>query len=345
MIVATLETQRGRLLHRRGPRLLVVDEYQMLGDPQRGANYELALALAPPGTQLLLLSGSVGNPGDVAAWLQRLGREVELVVHHERPVPLEESVLDALPYQLDARSYGYWPRLVAKALLADLGPILVFAPRRAASEELARDLASALPVDDPLVLSPEQAALAGEKLAKLLRRRIAYHHSGLSYGARAGLIEPLAKTGQLRAVVATTGLAAGVNFSMRSVLVTDTKYSVRHFERHVLPEELLQMFGRAGRRGLDENGFVLVAPGAPAAGRCAAEEPQARHANRLAEPALGDGRGARAGRAATGGGGGAVASAFQRAGGAIGRGAFGGGRPPPLRAMGGRGAEAGWRSR
>ncbi len=64
-------------------------------------------------------------------------------------------------------------------------------------------------------------------------------------------------------MVATTGLAAGVNFSMRSVLVTDTRYSVRHFERHLQPEELLQMFGRAGRRGLDESGYVLVAPGRP----------------------------------------------------------------------------------
>ncbi len=269
VIVATLETQRGSLLHGRGPKLLVIDEYQMLGDPHRGANYELSLALAPAHTQLLLLSGSVGNPSDVAAWLRRLGRDVELVTHLERPVPLEEAVLDALPYQVNIRSgsngpgSGYWPRLVAKALLADLGPILAFAPRRLAAEEMARDLASALPVDDPLVLSPEQSALAGEKLGKLLRKRVAYHHSGLSYAARAGLIEPLAKTGQLRAVIATTGLAAGVNFSMRSVLVTDTRYNVRHFERHLAPEELLQMFGRAGRRGLDESGFVLVAPGRP----------------------------------------------------------------------------------
>ncbi len=269
VVVATLETQRGNLVAGRGPRLLVIDEYQMLADAHRGANYELALALAPPGTQLLLLSGSVGNPGDVAAWLRRLGRDVELVVHQERPVPLEESALDALPFQVNIRAgngspgTNYWPRLIAKALLADLGPILVFAPRRAAAEELARTLANALPVDDPLVLSPEQTALAGETLAKLLRKRLAYHHSGLSYAARAGLIEPLAKTGQLRAVVATTGLAAGVNFSMRSVLVTDTRYSVRNFERHLQPEELLQMFGRAGRRGLDESGYVLVAPGRP----------------------------------------------------------------------------------
>ncbi len=264
VVVATLETQRGRLLRRQGPRLLVIDEYQMLGDPHRGANYELALALAPPGTQLLLLSGSVGNPGDVAAWLTRLGRQVELVVHQERPVPLEEAVLDGLPFHVDPRAInGYWARFVAKALLAELAPILIFCPRRAASEDLARELAAALPVDEPLSLSAEQTALAGEKLAKLLRKRIAFHHSGLSYAARAGLIEPLAKAGQLRAVVATTGLAAGVNFSLRSVLVTDTRYSVRHFERHLLPEELLQMFGRAGRRGLDDCGYVLVAPGRP----------------------------------------------------------------------------------
>ena len=264
VVVATLETQRGNLLRRRGPRLLVIDEYQMLGDAQRGAGYELSLALAPAGTQLLLLSGSVANPGDTAAWLRRLGRDVELVSHHERPVPLEERVLETLAYQGDIRAIGsYWARLVAKALLADLGPILLFAPRRQSSEDLARDLAAALPIDDPLELSLEQAALAGEKLARLLRRRIAYHHSGLSYGARAGLIEPLAKAGQLRAVVATTGLAAGVNFSLRSVLVTETRYMVRHLEKHLLPEELLQMFGRAGRRGLDDCGYVLVAPGRP----------------------------------------------------------------------------------
>jgi superfamily II RNA helicase len=67
VVVATLETQRGRFLRREGPQFLVVDEYQLIGDPHRGVNYELALALAPANTQLLLLSGSVGNPQDVVA--------------------------------------------------------------------------------------------------------------------------------------------------------------------------------------------------------------------------------------------------------------------------------------
>jgi hypothetical protein len=86
---------------------------------------------------------------------------------------------------------------------------------------------------------------------------VAYHHSGLSYAARAGVVESLAKAGQLNVVVATMGLAAGINFSMRSVIVTDRRYFAGSFERQVEADELLQMFGRAGRRGLDEVGHAL----------------------------------------------------------------------------------------
>src|SRR6202035_1869666 len=71
VVVATLETQKGRFLRRDGPRLLVVDEYQLIADPIRGTSYEIILSLAPPETQLLLLSGSVGNPGDIVEWLRR----------------------------------------------------------------------------------------------------------------------------------------------------------------------------------------------------------------------------------------------------------------------------------
>src|SRR5881397_2033596 len=53
ILVATLETQKQRLIQGDGPTLLVVDEYQMLSDPDRGLNYEIAIALAPPQTQLL----------------------------------------------------------------------------------------------------------------------------------------------------------------------------------------------------------------------------------------------------------------------------------------------------
>ena len=277
VVVATLETQRTRFLRRDGPQLLVVDEYQMIGDPVRGVHYELALALAPPQTQLLLLSGSVGNPQDIVAWLQRIGRDAVLISHLQRPVPLEELDLRNLSdsqfvqsknvaHASGLRSSFFWPRMIGRALRADLAPVLIFAPRRNAAEEMAQSIASAMTLRDPLSLSSAQEALGGKKLAKLLRSRVAYHHSGLSYAVRAGLIEPLAKNGQLNVVVATMGLAAGINFSMRSVLITDTRYMAGNFERHVQPDELLQMFGRAGRRGLDETGYVLIVPDIPRLG-------------------------------------------------------------------------------
>jgi superfamily II DNA/RNA helicase len=266
VLVATLETQRARFLRRDGPKLLVVDEYQMIADPVRGVHYELALALASPETQLLLLSGSVQNPRDIVSWFQRIERDPVLISHDERPVPLEEIDLRALPDSAFVQTKSFWPRMIGKALRAELAPVLVFAPRRNASEEMAQAIASAMSLRDPLPLSAEQEALAGKRLAKLLRSRVAYHHSGLSYAVRAGLIEPLAKAGQLNVVVATMGLAAGINFSMRSVLVTDTRYKAGNFERHVEPDELLQMFGRAGRRGLDDVGYVLMLPDIPRLG-------------------------------------------------------------------------------
>ena len=258
VLVATLETQKNRLIQGDGPGLLVVDEYQMVSDRDRGLNYELAMALAPPQTQLLLLSGSVANPQDVVKWLLRLGRKAVLVRHDERPVPLDEVHANSLSYHVPSEIRGYWPRLVAKALAEDLGPILIFAPRRQAAESMANELARQLPTPNPLQLSTEQKLVVGEHLAKLLKSRVTYHHSGLSYGARAGVIEPLAKAGQLRVVVATMGLAAGVNFSLRSVALAGESYRRDEAEQLLKPDELLQMFGRAGRRGLDETGYVLI---------------------------------------------------------------------------------------
>ena len=266
VVVATLETQRGRLLRGEGPGLLVLDEFQMLGDDMRGVHYELAVALAPRHTQLLFLSGSVANPQDVVAWLQRIGRNAVLIEHRERPVPLEEADLFALPDSQFVKSNNFWARMVGRAIRAELSPVLIFAPRRAAAEQIARAIASAVPVREPLRLTQVQETAAGKELTKLLRNRVAYHHSGLSYAARAGVVEALAKSGQLNVVVATMGLAAGINFSMRSVIVTDRRYFAANFEHQVEADELLQMFGRAGRRGLDEVGYALYTDDLPRLG-------------------------------------------------------------------------------
>src|SRR3954469_3235549 len=194
VVVATLETQRGRFLRGEGPSLLVIDEFQMLGDKVRGVHYELAIALAPQKTQLLLLSGSVANPNDVVQWLNRIGREAILIQHHQRPVPLDERDVSGLPDSQFVQSRNYWARMLGRAVRAELAPVLIFAPRRAAAEQIAQAIASGVPVRDPLRLTPAQEAMAGKQLSKLLRNRVAYHHSGLSYAARAGVVEALAKS-------------------------------------------------------------------------------------------------------------------------------------------------------
>ena len=267
LVVATLEAQQT-------PRaaLYVVDEYQWLADPLRGNHYEGTILSLPSSTQLLLLSGSVANPGAVRDWLKRLerGRNVTLIEQRERPVPLDEVEIDSLARNVPEAITGYWTRRIAGALRDDLGPILVFAPHRKDAEKIARDIAARIPCPQPLRLTRDQENAAGPDLAKLLGQRVGFHHSGLSYVQRAGLVEPLAKGGQLRVVVATLGLSAGINFSLRSVLVTASSFTAGGFPREVMPSDLLQMFGRAGRRGLDEQGFVLVSERSPRLGQARA---------------------------------------------------------------------------
>lgn len=252
-------------------RLLVVDEYQWLSDPARGNHYEGVLLALPPTVQLLMLSGSVGNPVDVMDWLIRMGRDAVVVRTATRPVPLEEVDADDLVHGLPKEITGFWSRRLAGALREGLGPVLVFAPHRRDAERLARQFAREMPLSEPLTLTTAQEQAAGPHLAKLLRQRIAYHHSGLSYGQRAGVVEPLAKAGQLRAVVATLGLSAGINFSLRSVMLTADKYRVGVMEKPIAPHELLQMIGRAGRRGLDEVGYMLVSSRTPRLSRAASQ--------------------------------------------------------------------------
>ena len=119
-------------------------------------------------------------------------------------------------------------------------------------------MAHELPEPEILELTAEQKQVAGKSFPRTGRRCLSSWRA--DYLKRAGVVEPLAKAGQLQVVVATTGLGAGVNFSMRSVMVTDREYRVDDQLLQVRHDELLQMFGRAGRRGKDTRGFVIVAP-------------------------------------------------------------------------------------
>jgi hypothetical protein len=266
VLVGTLEAVQRRALENT-PDLLVLDEYQWLGHADRGNHYEGLVMALPVSVRLLLLSGSVANPGELTQWLQRLGRPAETVSHRERPVPLEEIDGDALARRVPSGIDGHWARCLTGALRDDLGPVLVFAPHRKEAEKIAKALARNLPPCDPLNLTPDQLALAGSDLAKVLAQRVTWHHSGMTYAQRAGLVEPLAKAGQLRVVVSTLGLGSGINFSLRSVLITQGTYHQGGLPRQIPPQDILQMCGRAGRRGMDEVGFFIATRDSPRLGQ------------------------------------------------------------------------------
>ncbi|TPX31912.1 hypothetical protein SmJEL517_g04858 [Synchytrium microbalum] len=92
---------------------------------------------------------------------------------------------------------------------------------------------------------------------ELLSRGIAVHHSGLLPIIKE-MVEILFTRGLVKVLFATETFAMGVNAPARCVVFSSTrKHDGREF-RNLMPGEYTQMSGRAGRRGLDETGVVLI---------------------------------------------------------------------------------------
>lgn len=119
-------------------------------------------------------------------------------------------------------------------------------------------------------LKPEDRVLPQVlRLRELLSRGIAVHHGGL-LPIMKEVVEILFAKSLVRILFATETFAMGLNLPTRTVVFSGfRKHDGKGF-RDLLPGEYTQMAGRAGRRGLDTVGSVIiVAPGrdeAPPAG-------------------------------------------------------------------------------
>ena len=94
----------------------------------------------------------------------------------------------------------------------------------------------------------------------IIRGGIASHHAG-HMPAWKLVIEKLMSAGLLDAIFATATVAAGVDFPARTVVVTCADRRSAGGWQSLTASELQQMTGRAGRRGKDRVGFIVVAPG------------------------------------------------------------------------------------
>lgn len=96
-----------------------------------------------------------------------------------------------------------------------------------------------------------------QHLLPLLRRGIGIHHSGLLPILKE-TIEILFQEGLIKVLFATETFSIGLNMPAKTVVFT----SVRKFDgvqqRWLTPSEFIQMSGRAGRRGLDDRGIVIM---------------------------------------------------------------------------------------
>ncbi|SCV02695.1 LAME_0H04258g1_1 [Lachancea meyersii CBS 8951] len=91
----------------------------------------------------------------------------------------------------------------------------------------------------------------------LLRRGIGIHHSGLLPILKE-VIEILFQEGFLKVLFATETFSIGLNMPAKTVVFTSVrKWDGKQF-RWVSGGEYIQMSGRAGRRGLDDRGIVIM---------------------------------------------------------------------------------------
>ncbi|CCH58427.1 hypothetical protein TBLA_0A06360 [Henningerozyma blattae CBS 6284] len=95
------------------------------------------------------------------------------------------------------------------------------------------------------------------KIRSLLERGIAVHHGGLLPIVKE-LIEILFAKGLIRVLFATETFAMGLNLPTRTVVFSEIKKHDGNSQRYLTPGEFTQMAGRAGRRGKDSTGTVIV---------------------------------------------------------------------------------------
>ncbi|KAL1687663.1 rRNA-processing arch domain-containing protein [Schizophyllum commune] len=94
-------------------------------------------------------------------------------------------------------------------------------------------------------------------LLPLLRRGIGIHHGGLLPILKE-MIEILFQAGLIKVLFATETFSIGLNMPAKTVVFTDVqKFDGREF-RNLSSGEYIQMSGRAGRRGLDDRGVVIM---------------------------------------------------------------------------------------
>ncbi len=278
---------------------IVLDECHYMGDEGRGTVWEEIIVNAPQDVLLVGLSATVANVKEIADWISIVHRPIVPISHPHRPVPLSYAVADLAGevHEIaevragrarlvgdesrgpDARGRWYTRRVVDPVvLIADLEargwlPAIYFIFSRAGCERAmddvlaeGRGLLTAAQRDDVerainelVEESPTVAESAlNQTVFQALRLGVGLHHAGILPSVKR-LIELSFERGLCKVVFATETMSLGIHMPARSVVLQGvTKRTDRGF-RALSHNELTQMAGRAGRRGIDPEGKCVIA--------------------------------------------------------------------------------------
>src|SRR5438046_903222 len=278
---------------------IVLDECHYMGDEGRGTVWEEIIVNAPQDVLLVGLSATVANVKEIADWISIVHRPIVPIFHPHRPVPLSYAVADLAGevHEIaevragrarlvgdesrgpDARGRWYTRRVVDPVvLIADLEargwlPAIYFIFSRAGCERAmddvlaeGRGLLTAAQRDDVerainelVEESPTVAESAlNQTVFQALRLGVGLHHAGILPSVKR-LIELSFERGLCKVVFATETMSLGIHMPARSVVLQGvTKRTDRGF-RALSHNELTQMAGRAGRRGIDPEGKCVMA--------------------------------------------------------------------------------------
>lgn len=256
--------------------LLVVDEIHLIRDPMRGPTLEAIIARSKGIVRILGLSATLPNATQMHNWL---GGHLHVFGPEWRPCPLNLAFYGFTERKASKRISAMNERLLTEILdRIDAGPVLVFVHSRKETARTARFLRDAAATRGLLALfvrgmvggeaatgsDNSQAAIHSRTgfdsidLAELVPAGIGIHHAGLSRGDRA-TVEAMFGTGSgLSLLVCTATLAWGVNLPAHTVIIRGTDIYSNGSWKSLPAQDVLQMWGRAGRPQFDRHGEALL---------------------------------------------------------------------------------------
>ncbi len=254
--------------------VIIIDEVHMLDDASRGPTLDILMTKLRSiceNVQIIALSATVGNADEIAEWLG-----AKLIESDYRPIKLEKGIVyEGMAYYPEEEPlYGASKipelRVMEDTLHRKKQALLFYGTKRnaeAGAEKLSQIVERHITLDekaklheisDSVMHALSRPTAQCEKLARLIDKGVAFHHSGLVNEQR-HLVEQAFKDGIIKAIAATPTLAYGVNMPAHTVVVRDiSRYSDSEGAERLGINEVTQLFGRAGRPKYDKEGRGLL---------------------------------------------------------------------------------------